>query len=204
MIMREDTHNGLYCCGYFLDIEKGFDIIDHGILLRKLKYYGINGHELGRFINNSYDCNLCDRVDNIIRCYDISYWSTTWFYLGPCFYIICECIFQYIEKFNIFLDNTMIYFFGRNMSEIKSNQQCALNLCYGTLQIGSVSQVRNSNVAINSLMARFMGSTWGPSGSDRTQVGPILAPWALLSGFININDDHLNLLFWQKYARNRI
>ena len=27
-----------------------------------------------------------------------------------------------------------------------------------------------------------MGTTWGPSGADRTQVGPMLAPWTLLSG----------------------
>ena len=27
-----------------------------------------------------------------------------------------------------------------------------------------------------------MGPTWGPSGAHRTQVGPILAPWILLSG----------------------
>ena len=33
-----------------------------------------------------------------------------------------------------------------------------------------------------SLIARFMGPTWGPSGADRTQVGPMLAPWTLLSG----------------------
>ena len=33
------------------------------------------------------------------------------------------------------------------------------------------------------LIARFMGPTWGPSGADSTQVGPILAPWTLLSGF---------------------
>ena len=33
-----------------------------------------------------------------------------------------------------------------------------------------------------SLIARFMGSTWGPSGTDRTQLGPILAPWTLLYG----------------------
>ena len=26
------------------------------------------------------------------------------------------------------------------------------------------------------LMARFMGSTWGPSGTDRTQMDPMLAP----------------------------
>ena len=33
------------------------------------------------------------------------------------------------------------------------------------------------------LIARFMGPTWGPSGADRTQVGPMLALWALLSGY---------------------
>ena len=32
------------------------------------------------------------------------------------------------------------------------------------------------------LIARFMGPTWGPSGAERTQVGPMLAPWSLLSG----------------------
>ena len=26
------------------------------------------------------------------------------------------------------------------------------------------------------LIARFMGPSWGPSGADRTQVGPMLAP----------------------------
>ena len=34
------------------------------------------------------------------------------------------------------------------------------------------------------LITRFMGPTWGPSGSDRTQVGPMLAPWILLSRYI--------------------
>ena len=33
-----------------------------------------------------------------------------------------------------------------------------------------------------SLIAGFMGPTWGPSGTDRTQVGPMLVPWTLLSG----------------------
>ena len=32
------------------------------------------------------------------------------------------------------------------------------------------------------LIASFMGPTWGPSGADRTRVGPMLAPWTLLSG----------------------
>ena len=33
------------------------------------------------------------------------------------------------------------------------------------------------------LIARFMGATWGPSGADRTQVSPMLTPWTLLSGY---------------------
>ena len=32
------------------------------------------------------------------------------------------------------------------------------------------------------LIARFMRPIWGPSGADRTQVGPMLVPWTLLSG----------------------
>ena len=35
-----------------------------------------------------------------------------------------------------------------------------------------------------SLITRFMRPTWGPSGSDRTQVGPMLAAWTLLSGVV--------------------
>ena len=38
-------------------------------------------------------------------------------------------------------------------------------------------------IDVFSLIASFMGPTWGPSGADRTQVGPMLAPWPLLSGF---------------------
>ena len=36
-----------------------------------------------------------------------------------------------------------------------------------------------------SLISRFMGPTWGPLGADRTQVGPMLAPWSLLSGLLS-------------------
>ena len=35
---------------------------------------------------------------------------------------------------------------------------------------------------VGTLTASFMGPTWGPPGADRNQVGPMLAPWALLSG----------------------
>ena len=42
-----------------------------------------------------------------------------------------------------------------------------------------------------SLIARFMGPTWGPSGADRTQVGPMLASLILLSGWYGNGVCHL-------------
>ena len=41
-----------------------------------------------------------------------------------------------------------------------------------------------------SLITRFVGPAWGPSGADSTQVGPMLAPWTLLSGMITIQHAH--------------
>ena len=35
---------------------------------------------------------------------------------------------------------------------------------------------------IRSLIVRFMGPKWGPSEADKTQIGPMLAPWTLLYG----------------------
>ena len=37
---------------------------------------------------------------------------------------------------------------------------------------------------ISSQIAEFMRPTWGPPGSCRPQMGPMLAPWTLLSGLL--------------------
>ena len=39
-----------------------------------------------------------------------------------------------------------------------------------------------SSLTMTTLIARFMGPIWGPSGADRTQVGPMLAPWICYPG----------------------
>ena len=39
---------------------------------------------------------------------------------------------------------------------------------------------------IRSQIARFMGPTWGPPRSCRPQMGPMLAPWTLLSGMMDM------------------
>ena len=47
------------------------------------------------------------------------------------------------------------------------------------------------------LIARFLGPTWGPSGADRTQVGPMLAPWTLLSGGV-FQLHEISVVEWKK------
>ena len=41
--------------------------------------------------------------------------------------------------------------------------------------------IRDRAARNTSQIARFMGPTWGPPGSCQPQMGPILAPWTLLS-----------------------
>ena len=43
------------------------------------------------------------------------------------------------------------------------------------------------SLQVTSQISKFMGPTWGPPGSCRPQMGPMLAPWILLSG----------IAFWQ-------
>ena len=38
------------------------------------------------------------------------------------------------------------------------------------------------HLCMGTIIAKFLGPTWSPSGADRTQVGPMLAPGILLSG----------------------
>ena len=45
--------------------------------------------------------------------------------------------------------------------------------------------------ALISLIARFLEPTWSPSGADRSQVGPMMAPWSLLSGLLFINHSNI-------------
>ena len=44
--------------------------------------------------------------------------------------------------------------------------------------------IKQYHVQMMTQIAKLMGPTWGPPGSCRPQMGPMLAPWTLLSGEI--------------------
>ena len=45
--------------------------------------------------------------------------------------------------------------------------------------------------------SKVHGPTWGPSGAGRTQVGPMLAPWTLLSGELQVQ---IAIWHWWSHA----
>ena len=47
--LLNNMDRGLSSCAIFLDLAKAFDTVDHSILLRKLKTYGIRGNVFNLF-----------------------------------------------------------------------------------------------------------------------------------------------------------
>ena len=76
-------------------------------------------------------------------------------------------------------------------SEMWSGRMCIYSQCQCQCQVVRMITIE---AWYATLIARFMGPTWGPPGADRTQVGPMLTPWTLLSGY---HSDSLQHLQWQ-------
>ena len=67
------------------------------------------------------------------------------------------------------------------------NQAVIWGIKPGLVQVKWVNPAKPGDATIT-LIARFMGPTWGLPGADRTQVGPMWATWTLLSGlYASIN-----------------
>ena len=142
--MCENIDDGLVCGVCFLDIEKCFDTIDHDIFLQKLKWYGIDGHELDWLKNYLYDRKQCVRVDNITPdvtpCpIGVPQAST----LGPIFFpIICKwlCLIYWEPKLQHFCRRCYDLLFWKRYSRNRITVAMCVKL---TPQIGSVLVHRN-------------------------------------------------------------
>ena len=80
------------------------------------------------------------------------------------------------------------------MNTLPWHKNMKLKLCFLNNQLFPRPQWVNESVVVTfieqsshcsiSQIARFMGPTWGLPESCRSQVGPMLAPWTLLSGIL--------------------
>jgi mannose/fructose/N-acetylgalactosamine-specific phosphotransferase system component IID len=60
-IINNALNKGEYCIGFFIDLQKAFNVCSHKILLKKLKHFGINNIALEWF--RSYLANRVQQVD---------------------------------------------------------------------------------------------------------------------------------------------
>ena len=65
------------------------------------------------------------------------------------------------------------------------HQHMFIEICFWDDAEGRSTMERNPPFTSEaSLIARFMWPTWGPPNDDSILVGPMLAPWTLLSGML--------------------
>ena len=131
----------------------------------------------------------------------------TWLSSVPYEYIIVEFA-QCCPSKNVYSNFilSLLFIFLRTSMNRYQNQ---LSICFRVKN--KLSQYSNFPCELNvwTMIARFMGPMWGPFGADRTQVGPMLAPWALLSGIFIVDSWLLpNLLrslnsFWIMLSLNK-
>ena len=96
-----------------------------------------------------------------------------------------------VPNYNIAHKKTGHHFCSENQSNIvylslmashiihKSYSSVSENLYLGCCVVCTKRQRGNTQ------KAKFMGPTWGPPGSCLPQMGPMLVPWTLLSGYVH-------------------
>ena len=86
------------------------------------------------------------------------------------------------------------------MAAILSRPQCVNTLTYKkmvsqTADIPFPEAIMTHYTRMYTLIAKLMRQTWGPSGSCRSQMGPMLALWTLLSGYASLACMNLSRTF---------
>ena len=126
-VVSDDMYIGV--C--LLDISKCFDTIDHGILCKKLQYYGIIDHEYAFFksyLSNRSQFVSCNKMISSVS--DITLGVPQGSVLGPILFLLyVNDVSQhvYLGKANIYADDTLIYYTGSTIKEIENVLQKCLD-----------------------------------------------------------------------------
>ena len=116
----KNLDNGLSSVGIYLDLSRAFDTVDHDILLRKLKHYGIRGIPLlwfHNYLKNRYQTVVFK--DNTSKSYPVHCGVPQGSILGPILFILYINDLENASRiFNLimFADDANAFTFHRNIN----------------------------------------------------------------------------------------
>ena len=105
-------------------------------------------------------------------------------------------LYQMCISFEFKTLNFSIYINKLTKPEAQTLQNIAKFFCKNHIHIHGCAWIGTLLVFKPSQIAKFMRPTWGPPGSYRAQVSPMLAPWTTLSGLSLYSKERM-LMNWK-------
>ena len=147
VILLENLHNALdkgeCAIGIFLDFQKAFDTVNHGILLDKLSHYGIRGPAydwFSSYLNERYQFvvyNGCESEHKFIQC-GVPQGSI----LGPWLFLIYINDLPSVSNLFmpiLFADDTNLFCTGRNIDSLVNEINDEMSKVYSWVKANKLS-----------------------------------------------------------------
>ena len=180
--IMQEIDKGNFTIGIFLDLSKAFDTVDHDILLKKMKHYGIRGLALDWFDNYLSNRMQYVMVDGVKSHFShVSYGVPQGSVLGPLLFLLyindlvnCSSILNFI----LFADDTSITLSHQNITSLIDTMNKELHNVVIWLQCNKLSlNLEKTKCVLFKTHAKKIG----------IDIPPIIMDGRIISQVSNIN-----------------